>query len=481
MSDKLPKPKNRLIVALDNLTEPEAKKVIEEISDKCREYMDDISFKVNDLLGDIWLKWVAEMFRWVKWGIMLDPKWHDIPNTNANYIRKIAYRRLWDKANFVTMHASNWYKSLKEAVKVRDELGLKTKILAVSALTSLDDSDTNQIFDENAKHSVLKLAKSGLKAWIDWIVCSPLEVEALRNVFRDFDFEIIVPWIRFEWWGNQDHKRAMTPEEAISQWVTHAVMWRPILQSGNVGEAIARFFNEIKWVWYATDEQRYEYERLLYTGSWEELLKYIWAYYERVEWGKYLRLASWLISDVFINISVAEKKYLVLERAANEMSEEIRSIWIETDLIMWAQMWSIRISLYLAEKLWIDESIYSEKWWENDKDMMLKRHDMDLKWRKVILSEDITTKWTTLDKMIELVRERWWEVVAITCLWNRYWKESFKWIPLINCFTPPPFKLYYDDKTPKEVRWNHPRLPEGAEICEKPKNNWKELTMSMRK
>lgn len=504
----------KLIIALDNLPDSEAKKVINNVSRECSEFMNRIVFKVNDLLVDVWLRWVKKTVNrwesknilqraiveadivlnslWVKWlkeklywewfWIMLDPKWHDISNTDANYIRKLFESGLWNKAEFVTMHASNWYEALKKAVDTRNELWIKTKILAVTALTTLDDSETNKIFDETSKHSVLKLAKEALRAGVDWIVCSAMEAQLLRDVFRDYDFEIVTPWVRFEdkkveW---DDQKRVMTPQKSIEQWASHVVMWRPILKSWDVKKSVERFFEEIKWVWYCSDEQRHEFERLLYTWDWEELLRYIWAFYNRPEWGKYCRLASGLLSNAYINIWATERNYLVVERAANEMADEVKKQWIKADVIMWAQMWSVRMSLYLAEKLWIEESVYTEKWWENDKEMLLKRHDIDLNWKKIILSEDIITKWSTLKKMIQLVNDGWWEVVAITCVWKRYENDNFEWIPIISCYTPPKFELYYDENTPLDERKDYPKLPEWSKISEKAKNEWPELVQSMR-
>ena len=471
----------KLIIALDGLSEAEAKAKILQISVECAWFMDSILFKVNDLLADIWLKWIAEMFEWVGWGLMLDPKWHDIPNTDENYFKKLWKYDLWNRADFVTMHASNWYEALRKAVETRNELWIRTKIFAVTALTSLDDEKTNRIFDENSRHTVLKLAKLALEAWVDGIVCSPMEAQLLRDVFGEkYTFEIITPWVRFEWTDVQDQKRVMTPKRAIEQWSSNIVMWRPILDSEDVGATVTRFFDEIKWVWYATDEQRNEFERLLYTGNWQELLRYIWAFYNRPEWGMYVRLASWLLSNGYINIWATERNYLVVERAANDMATEIKNKWLNANVVIWAQMWSVRLSLTLAEKLWIQESIYTEKWWEDGKDMVLSRHDIDLTGKKVILSEDIVTKWSTLYKMIELVKQKWWEVIAVTCVWNRYWEDSFEWIPLISCYTPEPFELYWDEKNPEWARWSYPELPEWVKISEKPKKDWDELVASMK-
>ena len=82
--------------------------------------------------------------------------------------------------------------------------------------------------------------------------------------------------------------------------------------------------------------------------------------------------------------------------------------------------------------------------------------------------------------MIQLVTQGWGSVAAITCVGNRYGSDHFNDIPLITCYTPPTFELYWDDNTPQEARWDHPQLPSDTQIAEKPKNEWKSLVMSMR-
>jgi orotate phosphoribosyltransferase len=93
----------------------------------------------------------------------------------------------------------------------------------------------------------------------------------------------------------------------------------------------------------------------------------------------------------------------------------------------------------------------------------------------VILSEDVITKGSTIKKMREIVESGWGAVVGVTCIGNRYWEDTFEWIPLISCYTPPKFSLYYDDNTPENERWDYPRLPDWEKVAEKPKNelfNW---------
>jgi len=411
---------------------------------------------------------------------MLDPKWYDISETTLNYLRKFAsYPHLRDQTQFLTVHASNGKKALQKLMAEKVALWLKTKIFAVTALTSLDDTDTQAIFDETAKHSVLKLAKEALEAGVDGIVCSPKEAQILREVFQDFHFEIITPWVRFDWGETHDQKRVTTPADAIANGANHIVMGRPILESEDMKVAVEKFFSEIAWV-VPQISGKYQFEKLLYTWEWLDLLKYIGAIYHKPALGAYCRLASKLLSDTYINIAATERNYLVIERACEELAQKIIDKRILANITLGAQMGSIRLSLYLAEKLGIEESIYTEKTWDWDAEMALKRHEIDFTGKRVILSEDIITKGTTLKKMIEIVKAWWGEVVGITCVGNRFGKDDFEGIPLISCFTPPAFQMYYDDETPLEARWTSPKLPVSSIISEKPKNDWTALVESMR-
>ena len=184
------------------------------------------------------------------------------------------------------------------------------------------------------------------------------------------------------------------------------------------------------------------------------------------------------LSDAYINIWVAERNFRVLQKAWNEIRKNVVKNNINADLIMWAQMWSVRFSSFLAKSLWIEESVYTEK---EDEDMKLKRHDVELNWRKVILCEDVVTKWSTITKMIEIVNSQWWEVVWVASIVNRTGWEDFDGIPLFYCYKPKPFNMFYDEKTPEDQKQNAKPLESWAQICEKPKNAWWELVLSMRK
>lgn len=476
---------NKLIIALDNMSKSEVINFMKNILSEDLEN-EKIVFKINDLLADIWFEWIKNIIEelkseWIntkKISWMIDAKWNDIPNTIWNYIEKL--EKSWiENIEFLTIMANSGSEAIKKASEKKKELWLKTKILAVTIFTSMNDNESYEIYEDSVKYNILKLAKLAINSWADWIVCSPNDTKMLKEVFSE-KIELVTPWIRLENSNisNDDQERINTPFLAIKNWSNHLVIWRPITQSENKNEVIKNILNEISKAKFEIWQKDFQFEKELFTWTWEDILKYIWAIYIKPENGKYVRLTSKVISDWYINIWVAERNFRVLEKAWNEIRGNIVSQNIKSDLIMWAQMWSVRFSSFLAKSLWIEESVYTEK---EDEEMKLKRHDVELAWRKVILCEDVVTKWSTITKMIEIVRNAWWEVVWVASIVNRTWWEDFDWIPLFYCYKPKPFNMFYDEKTPQEQIWKAKKLEEWSLVCEKPKNSWWELVMSMRK
>lgn len=477
---------HKLIIALDDLDKFEAKEIVEKISKENPENINRIIFKVHDLVAMVWFEWIKDIFSNTKARIMIDNKYHDIPYTVSNYLVQLKKSWLWEKVEIVTVHASAWYECLKKLVETKNELWLNNlKIAAITYLTSLDSNDSFDIFLKNPKEVVLNLSKIAISAWIDTLVCSANETPIIKNVFLD-KLLVINPWIRFDDDESQDQKRVVNPETAISRWADYLVMWRSLLKSKDISKSINRALSEMDKSIYEKKES-FEFEKALYSWSWQELLSNIWVMYKRKEWWKYCRFTSWLISNIYFNIWVFERYPSVLNRIALELRQKLIKSWlfdenkIEDYVVLWAQMWSIRLSAILSQALWINwTSIYTEKTWESSYWMWLKRHKIDLKWKKVILSEDIISLWSTIWSMISIVKESWWEVVAVTCVWNRSKKENFNWVPIKYCFLPPEFELYWDEKTPEIAKWNNPKLPENSIISEKPKNDWNELISSIR-
>jgi orotidine-5'-phosphate decarboxylase len=91
-----------------------------------------------------------------------------------------------------------------------------TSITGVTILTSMSESDVSQVgFRAPALDSAVALAKVAVSAGARAIVCSPLEISAVRSEIGGTPI-IITPGVRpLEMVGSDDQQRTMTPEAAI--------------------------------------------------------------------------------------------------------------------------------------------------------------------------------------------------------------------------------------------------------------------------
>jgi orotidine-5'-phosphate decarboxylase len=156
--------------------------------------------------------------------IFLDLKLHDIPHTVAGAARAIA-----DLApTFLTVHASGGASMVRAAVEALPN----SKVTAVTILTSLSAEDLFQIgFANAALESAVALAKMSVDSGAKAIVCSPLEISAIRSAVGD-ETLIITPGVRpLSEVGTDDQKRTMTPRDAIEAGASLVVIGRPITQA----------------------------------------------------------------------------------------------------------------------------------------------------------------------------------------------------------------------------------------------------------
>ena len=179
--------------------------------------------------------------------LFLDLKLHDIPNTVAGAVRSIAPFT----PNYLTVHASGGSEMLKAAVSASHEeaerLNLpRIKLLAVTILTSLSHSNLESIgMRGNTEDAVVRLATLSAESAIDGLVCSPKEIDIVRQKVRE-DIEIFVPGIRPLGTMKNDQKRASTPKEAILSGATALVVGRPITQADNPSQKAKDIQAEIR-------------------------------------------------------------------------------------------------------------------------------------------------------------------------------------------------------------------------------------------
>jgi orotidine-5'-phosphate decarboxylase len=161
--------------------------------------------------------------------IFLDLKFHDIPNTVAKAIMALAPL----EPAILTVHASGGRAMLEDA-KAAAPLG--TKVVAVTMLTSLDDSDLIATGVVGSAHDqVVRLTELAMQAGIDGIVCSGNEVKAAKKIWPKGFF--VVPGVRPADGAVGDQKRTTTPRQALDAGASILVIGRPITQAEDPDQA----------------------------------------------------------------------------------------------------------------------------------------------------------------------------------------------------------------------------------------------------
>ena len=157
--------------------------------------------------------------------IFLDLKLHDIPNTVAAAMQAI---HVLEPA-IVTIHASGGRAMMEDA---KAAAGEHTKVVGVTLLTSLDESDMAATgIGGSANDQVMRLADLAHSAGLDGIVCSGHEVGAVHRQWKDGFF--VVPGLRPAGGAMGDQKRAVTPREARDNGASVLVIGRPISRAAD--------------------------------------------------------------------------------------------------------------------------------------------------------------------------------------------------------------------------------------------------------
>jgi len=155
--------------------------------------------------------------------VFLDLKYHDIPNTVARACSVAADLGVW----MVNVHALGGRDMLLAAREAVDKYSVRPLLIAVSILTSLEQNDLTAVgLRGTIEDNVLRLAHLANDCGLDGMVCSPLEIVMLRNIF-DKDFKLVTPGIR-PVTVTDDQKRTMTPAQALQHGANYLVIGRPI-------------------------------------------------------------------------------------------------------------------------------------------------------------------------------------------------------------------------------------------------------------
>ena len=222
----------RIIVAIDTYDLEEANAILDQLNPNlCKIKIGSVVF---NSLGKSFLKEVSS--RGFK--IFLDLKLHDIPNTVHEAI--LGFHDCY--IDMLTVHLSGGEEMLKKAMLAGKSIN--AKVIGVSILTSLEESDTMALFDNKLDHQIRNLFEIAVKANLDGVVCSPHELE-MSNTILNSDSIKITPGIR-DIKVEDDQARTMNAKEAIEQGATFLVIGRPITQAQDISTALKTFSDSIE-------------------------------------------------------------------------------------------------------------------------------------------------------------------------------------------------------------------------------------------
>lgn len=161
--------------------------------------------------------------------IFLDLKLHDIPNTVAKAVQ--ALRPL--EPAIITVHAAGGRAMMEDA---KAAAPAHTRVVAVTLLTSLDESDMHATGIHGDSHDqVVRLTTLAREAGLDGIVCSGREVKAAHKSWPQGFF--VVPGVRPADSHVGDQKRIVTPRAALDAGASILVIGRPITQAKDPDQA----------------------------------------------------------------------------------------------------------------------------------------------------------------------------------------------------------------------------------------------------
>ena len=209
--------RERLIFALDVPDLDQARRLVNTLGDSVQFYKLGLEF----FLSGNYFELAAELQEHGK-KIFADLKLFDIPATVAAAVRQLARHRV----DFCTVHGNDGM--LRAAADAKGDM----RVLAVTALTSLDQGDLDDLgFQCDARSLVLSRARRALEAGCDGVVSSGLEVGDLRASV-DHALITVCPGIRpilnDEIPPQDDQSRVATPGAAIAAGADYLVVGRPI-------------------------------------------------------------------------------------------------------------------------------------------------------------------------------------------------------------------------------------------------------------
>ena len=215
--------RNPIIAALDVPSAEQAWKLAEQVAPAVG------AFKIGKELFVAAGPDIVRRVRATGASVFLDLKFHDIPNTVARAVASAVRLDI----QMLTIHTSGGGEMMRAAEKSAQDTAKSLNrpaplVLGVTVLTSLDNAALGEIgFQPDAEKQVSRLAQLAVKAGLRGLVCSPLEIAALRKILPP-DVQLVTPGIRTGAEKADDQKRTLTPRAAMQAGASWLVIGRPI-------------------------------------------------------------------------------------------------------------------------------------------------------------------------------------------------------------------------------------------------------------
>ncbi|MEO1766126.1 orotidine-5'-phosphate decarboxylase [Thiobacter aerophilum] len=229
-------PDPRIIVALDYSAAAPALTLVRRLDPtRCR-------LKVGKELFTAAGPRLVEQLVSAGFGVFLDLKFHDIPNTVGAACRAAAGLGVW----MINVHALGGRAMLTAAAEALAGLPNAPHLVAVTVLTSMRAADLLEVgVSDTPEEAVERLTRLARDCGLAGVVCSAREAAALRARHGP-GFLLVTPGIRPAGDKAHDQVRIATPAEAVRAGASHLVIGRPITQAPDPLAALTRIESEIE-------------------------------------------------------------------------------------------------------------------------------------------------------------------------------------------------------------------------------------------
>lgn len=233
--------RNPIIVALDVPTAEAALSLAERVAPQVG------AFKIGSELFTSSGPDIVRRVRATGASVFLDLKFHDIPNTVAKAVASAT--RL--DVQMLTIHTGGGLAMMRAAEESAQQTALQSGhsaplVLGVTVLTSMEGQTLSEVgVEPNVGRQVERLAQLAVKAGLRGLVCSPLEIAALRQLLPS-SIQLVTPGIRSGAGKADDQRRTLSAREAMEAGASWLVIGRPIYAAPDPAKAAQEILERLQ-------------------------------------------------------------------------------------------------------------------------------------------------------------------------------------------------------------------------------------------